>query len=168
MARPSTYQSKFCNQLVKHCEQGFSFESFAHRIGVSDRTLRNWREQHADFADACERAKAASLFFFEKLLLQTLGGKSRSSKVNPALLIFTLKTRFSPVYGQPVPTVQPVVINQSDSFDFKGRQVTVADLRGDELREAAEIFGKQIIESNKLLQLLDEPDPFVGRRRLSF
>lgn len=155
-------------KLVKHCEQGFSFESFAHRVGVSDRTLRNWRDQHADFSEACERAKAASLYFFEKLLIQNLNGKSRSSKINPALLIFTLKTRFSAIYGQPSPIIQSTLIDQPDSFEFKGRRVTVADLKGNDLREAAEIFGKQIEANNELLKLLDSPSPFEGRRRAAF
>lgn len=120
MARPSTYQAKFCDQLVKHCEQGFSFESFAHRIGVSDRTLRNWRDQHSEFQEAYDRARTASLFFFEKLLIQSLTGKSKSSKLNPALLIFTLKTRFSAIYGQPIMAKAPTeLIDKPGSFDFK-------------------------------------------------
>lgn len=162
MARPSKFQSKFCDQLVKHCEQGFSFESFAHRISVSDRTLRNWREEHADFREAQDRAKAAALFFFEKLLIQSMNGKSRSLKANPALLIFTLKTRFSAIYGQPTIVSQPLaVVDQPGSFEFKGRRVTVAELTGDELREAARHIENEIKQSLDMFKLLDSPNPFV-------
>lgn len=162
MARPSKYQAKFCDQLVKHCEQGFSFESFAHRIGVSDRTLRNWRDEHVDFREAQDRAKTASLFFFEKLLIQSLNGKSKSSKVTPALLIFTLKTRFSAIYGQPSLTIHPIAaVDQPGSFDFKGRRVTVAELTGDELREAARQVENEIKQSLDMFKLLDSPNPFT-------
>jgi transposase-like protein len=165
MARPSTYQAKFCDQLVKHCEQGFSFESFAHRIGVSDRTLRNWRDQHSEFQEAYDRARTASLFFFEKLLIQSLTGKSKSSKLNPALLIFTLKTRFSAIYGQPIMAKAPTeLIDKPGSFDFKGRRVTIAELNGDELREAAVHLENEIQQSLKMFEVLDSPNPFEKRR----
>lgn len=53
------------------------------------------------------------------------------------------------------PILQPALIDQPDSFDFKGRRVTVADLKGKDLQEAAEIFGKQIEANNELLKLLN-------------
>ena len=64
MARPTKYNPKFANQIINHCSKGFSFETFAHKIGVSDRTLRNWQQHIPEFAEAVERAKIAALYFY--------------------------------------------------------------------------------------------------------
>lgn len=163
MARPSKFDLKFCDQLIKHCSQGYSFESFAHKIGVSERTLRNWRDTYSVFADAHDQAKSAALHFYEKLLVQTLNGRRKTqSKQSASLLIFTLKTRFSAIYRQPVSTDQAAsTVDPPGTFEFKGRKVTVAELHGEELAEAERYLDQKIKDVEARIERIRSPNPFL-------
>lgn len=72
--RPSEYQPRFCEQLVDHMAQGFSFESFAGVVGVSKQTLYNWAEAHAEFLDAKERGTEQCRLWWEDLGIEGVQG----------------------------------------------------------------------------------------------
>ncbi|MCM2281877.1 MAG: helix-turn-helix domain containing protein, partial [Bdellovibrionaceae bacterium] len=162
---PSDYQTKFCDQLVKHCAQGFSFESFAHRIGVSERTLRNWRDSYPEFAEAYDRAKTAALFFFEERLIHAISGSKKSSKQSAAILIFTLKTRFSAIYGQNFVTPPQEPVDVTPGFEFRGRRVTIAELRGQDLIDVEEHLNQKIKELDDRIARIKTPNPLMKDRR---
>lgn len=63
--RPTDYKPEFCEQLIKHCSEGLSFESFAGKILVTRKTLYNWRESHEDFLHAAEVAKEKCREYWE-------------------------------------------------------------------------------------------------------
>lgn len=100
--------------------QGFSFSSFAAKIGVGRRTLYDWCRCHPEFWEAYEQGYSAALLHFEKQLNNGIQGKTtKTSKgINPTLLIFALKTRFHKEYGSPekleisARTDQPIDITQ--------------------------------------------------------
>jgi DNA-binding XRE family transcriptional regulator len=82
---------------------GYSFESFAGLIGVSRKTIYNWVDDHAEFAEAKEEASELCRLFWEKLgivyvVSQTENfGKnegSKSTSLNAATWIFNMKNRF--------------------------------------------------------------------------
>ncbi len=162
MARPSKFDLKYCDQLIKHCSQGYRFESFVHKIGVSERTLRNWKDNYSVFAEAHDQAKSAGLHFFEKLLVQSLTGRRKAnSKQSASLLIFTLKTRFSVIYGQPMSSQQNTpVADPPGTFEFKGRKVTVAELHGEELAEAERYLDQKIKDVEARIKRIRSPNPF--------
>ncbi len=163
MARPSKYDPKFATKLVTHCSNGYSFETFAHKIGVTDRTLRNWQQRFPDFAEAAERAKIAAMYFFEHQLIQGITGKGDTvDKKNTSLLIFALKTRFSKQYSQQmkIATQERIDVHVPGSFEFKGRRVTVAEVSFDELDEATKELKIQTAEVQARIKRLEtEPDP---------
>lgn len=163
MARPSKYNPKFATQIIKHCSQGFSFETFAHKIGVTDRTLRNWQQVFPDFAEATDRAKIAAQYFFERQLIEGITGKGNSmDKRNASLLIFALKTRFSKQYSQQIKVTaqEQMEVHVPGSFEFKGKRVTVAEVSTEELEEATTSIQKQISEVQARIERLNnEPDP---------
>lgn len=64
VGRPSSYDTKYCNELIKHCSKGMSFESFAFKVGVSSRTLNNWSKHYVEFEEAHAQAKVARLYFY--------------------------------------------------------------------------------------------------------
>lgn len=64
--RPSKYDPAYCGQMIEHCREGYSLDTFAAVIGVARRTLFNWAERHEEFADAFEIAKGLALFSWEK------------------------------------------------------------------------------------------------------
>jgi hypothetical protein len=64
--RPSKYDPAFCQQMIDYCSDGASLTSFSASIGVARRTLFNWAEQHADFAEAIDIAKACACSWWEE------------------------------------------------------------------------------------------------------
>lgn len=64
--RPSKYDPDFCERVVTFCSDGSSLTSFAAKIGVARRTLAGWAEQHDDFAEALDIAKAAACAWWEE------------------------------------------------------------------------------------------------------
>jgi hypothetical protein len=64
--RPSSYDPKYCDELIEHCTGGLSFESFAGAIGVCFKTLYNWADKHPEFLQAQKIGEAKAMLFWEK------------------------------------------------------------------------------------------------------
>jgi hypothetical protein len=57
--RPSNYRPEFAELARRACAMfGATDPQLAELLGVAERSIRNWREKHPDFADACESGKA--------------------------------------------------------------------------------------------------------------
>jgi len=92
MGRPSKYKDDFCEQLIKHMSEGFSFESFGGKISVNQDTLYAWARTHQEFSDAKKEAFEKSRLFWE-----TIGIKGAQGKIpffNVTAWIFNMKNRF--------------------------------------------------------------------------
>lgn len=82
--RPSKYDPAYCEALIAHGDDGLSLNAFAGKIGVARNTLRSWAEQHAEFADAIEIAKAKACACWEeraKIVGDGDGGPGAASMV---------------------------------------------------------------------------------------
>ena len=88
--RPTEYKQEYCQQLIDHMADGFSFESFAGLIGVSKQTIYNWLEQFLEFVDAKKTGFEASRLTWEKI------GKdiAKNGEGNATAFIFNMKNRF--------------------------------------------------------------------------
>lgn len=96
--RPTLYQPEFCEMLVDHMDQGYSFESFAADVDVDRDTLYEWAKVHPQFSDAKKRGFAKSLKFLEKAGLDSIFD---CAGFNTTLYIFTMKSRFK-MWDRPV------------------------------------------------------------------
>lgn len=85
--RPTSYEPRFCEELIAHMKGGYSFESFAGAVGVCRKTIYNWEMEHPEFLHAKSIATELRRFFWEKQSVRAVMG----GKCNPAVLIFTLK-----------------------------------------------------------------------------
>lgn len=76
VGRPPDYDPKFCDLLLEHMAQGFSFESFAGVIGVCKKTLYNWvnTKEYAHFLHAKDRGAELCRLWWEKLGIQGVQG----------------------------------------------------------------------------------------------
>lgn len=76
LGRPPEYDPKFCDLLLEHMAQGFSFESFAGVIGVCKKTLYNWTntKEYAPFLHAKDRGSELCRLWWEKLGIQGVQG----------------------------------------------------------------------------------------------
>lgn len=65
--RPTTYRGEYCQELIKHMENGNSFESFAAVINVVPSTIYLWVQTQQAFSEAYQLGQAKSLLFWENL-----------------------------------------------------------------------------------------------------
>jgi hypothetical protein len=90
IGRPKAYKPEYCEMLIKHMANGFSFESFAALIDISGSSTYEWIKDYPDFADAKRTGTKKSLHWFEKAAQhQIVKGKGHAST-----LIFFMKNRF--------------------------------------------------------------------------
>jgi predicted DNA-binding protein YlxM (UPF0122 family) len=80
--RPSLYNPKFCETIMKCGQDGMSVAEMAKACGVAKDTIYQWVKAHEDFSDAFTRAKALSQSWWEeqaRLGLYTRDGVSLNS-----------------------------------------------------------------------------------------
>jgi hypothetical protein len=65
--RPTDYRPEFCQMLVDHMKQGFSFKSFGAIIDVCETTITSWASTHDDFLAAKTKGKSFERLYWEKL-----------------------------------------------------------------------------------------------------
>jgi hypothetical protein len=68
IGRPSKYKPEFCQLLIDHMADGFTFESFAGVAEVDRDTIYEWVDAHSDFSDAKKVGRARQLYANEKLI----------------------------------------------------------------------------------------------------
>jgi hypothetical protein len=64
--RPPEYRPEYCQKLIEHMSEGFSFESFAAVIDVHRDTLYEWAKVYPDFSDVKKMGKDKALLWWEK------------------------------------------------------------------------------------------------------
>lgn len=75
MGRPTKYRKKYCEDLILHMAQGYSFDSFAGVIGINRDSIYQWVAKHKDFADARSIGYAEGLLYMEKVGKAAMLGK---------------------------------------------------------------------------------------------
>lgn len=91
MGRPTKYKPEFCEMLIKHMSEGYSFASFGGVAGCSEETLHQWKKQYEDFSESYKKGQALSMQFWEKLGMAQAIGQTKGSS---ATWIFNMKNRF--------------------------------------------------------------------------
>jgi hypothetical protein len=127
MARPSKYRKAFCKELIAHMAQGYSFESFAGKIGVCKQTLYSWSNQSPDFKRAKGLGFAKSRLFWEKLGIDGLFLSTR--QFNTAIWRLNMMNRFgwshNPEDQPETPSAPGLVIQYScEKCDAEANQST--------------------------------------------
>lgn len=84
--RPSLFKPEYCTLLMNHMQDGFSFESFAGKVGVCFKTLYNWEKDFPEFLQAKETGRAMQLFHWEGKVMDSLpAGISNASVLTLAM-----------------------------------------------------------------------------------
>lgn len=94
LGAPSEYKPEYCQKMINYfrdfVEEGRrgmpEFIEFALMIGVSDDTLRNWRDSHNNFAEAYSICKSIQRWYLQQTGL--------SGKNNPRVTQFLLSANF--------------------------------------------------------------------------
>lgn len=77
--QPTKYRQEYCQMLIEHMKEGFTFESFAAVINVNRDTLYAWCKDNQDFSDAKSQGRDQQLFCDEKTLKDLVKGKLTGS-----------------------------------------------------------------------------------------
>lgn len=91
MSPRSSYDPKFCQELIDCLAKGYSVKGFAGKIGRNKDTIFTWLKQFPDFAEAYGIAQAKSAYFWETGYIEF----AQTGKGNAAAFIFALKNRAS-------------------------------------------------------------------------
>lgn len=83
--RPTDYKPEYCEKLVKHMADGWSFESFGAEVGCGKNTLYEWRRANPEFDDAFNEGRSKHLKWMEKRARDGFVENFQGPKVNTAL-----------------------------------------------------------------------------------
>jgi len=67
VGRPTKYKEEYCQKLIDHMAEGYSFDSFAGIVDVNIDTLYEWAKVHEEFSDAKSIGSAKSMAWWEKI-----------------------------------------------------------------------------------------------------
>jgi hypothetical protein len=96
--RPTSYKPEYCQMLIDHMGQGFSFMTFAAIIEVNPDSLYEWAKVHEDFSEAKKIGYAKLQLLYEKIGRDGMLGKIKN--FNAATWIFSCKNKFNWVDAQ--------------------------------------------------------------------
>lgn len=89
--RPTEYKPEFCQMLIDHMIEGYSFESFAAVVDSSRATIYRWREDQIEFRDAFDQAREKCRLFWEK---SGIAGMNKGKDFNQAVWAKNISCRF--------------------------------------------------------------------------
>lgn len=119
VGRPTKYKKEYCEQLIEHFEEGFSYGSFAGKIGVNQDTLYEWEKVHPEYSESKKIGYSKSMYYWEKLGLSGIKGET-TGKFAASPFIFMMKCRFRDEYSDIVEDKKDPVININISKDEVG------------------------------------------------
>lgn len=96
MSRPSTYDPKYCEQVVELGREGLSEVQISARIDVPRTTMRSWADAHPEFSSALTRAKELSQDWWESKAQEGLANR----EFNAGLWKANVASRFREEYGE--------------------------------------------------------------------
>jgi transposase len=79
--RPSKYKPAYCDEVIAAGDEGLSLLAFAGIIGVGRTSITRWKDEHPEFAAACEVHQAKRSLALEKDLLKAESGPSVTSRI---------------------------------------------------------------------------------------
>lgn len=99
--RPSEYDPIYCEMLIDHMSKGYSYESFAGKIGKVRKTLYNWEADFPEFLHAKNVGLEKNLFFWEEAGIEGMHnqtikdemGMTVTKSINATVWIFNMKNR---------------------------------------------------------------------------
>lgn len=92
VGRPTKYKKEYCQKLIDHMAQGYSYESFAGVVKTNRDTIYHWESIHPAFSDAKKIASAQCMLFWEKMGMAGTVGKLKN--FSTPMWIFNMKNRF--------------------------------------------------------------------------
>jgi hypothetical protein len=138
--RPTDYNKKYCNQIIRWMGQGNSITGFAGKIGVSKDTIYEWIKVHPEFSDSIKKGRAKTVKFLEQV--GTLGMMGKIPNFNAAAWIFTMKNKLG--WADKL-TVDPEDSYTDEETDIVNKKETPVQT----MKRLVEKYGKQFTGNGK-------------------
>jgi len=90
--RPTKYDPKYCELIIKHFSEGGNITSFAGTISVSKQTVYTWLDTYPAFLDAKDIAHGKAAAFYNKIGIGLMTGKFKGGSASA--WVFTQKNCF--------------------------------------------------------------------------
>jgi transposase-like protein len=102
VGRPSLYNLAFCDEVVKLGAMGKSVEQISSVLGVSLRTMYQWRDNYPEFLHALDDAKVAEQTWWEDQAQAYMLEHKDGAKLNASLWSRSMAARFPKKYRESV------------------------------------------------------------------
>lgn len=122
----SKYTKACCDRVIELGRMGYHHEEMASELGVTRKTLHNWRQSHEAFNDAMELANTHSIAYWASIPRKQMMGEVEN--VNATQWIFTMKNKAGWV----------------DRTETSVQQETTVDISIEDLVEQLKEFGVDI------------------------
>lgn len=151
----SQFDSHYCDLLIAHMSQGFSFESFGADVGVSLYVLNRWLAEYPDFAEAKAIGESHSRKRWEGIGIAATLGKIPNFNIGAYKM--QVQNRFKGEYGDQATGLNGVVMEGEAAKDDDGKLDPVQFYLPDNGRRAA---AKDLPPSKVIIDIdLDESSP---------
>lgn len=141
IGRPTKYRASYCEDLINHMEQGYSYESFGGKIGVAVSQLYKWEEAHPEFQEAKGVGVAKAQIWWETMgqIAVTSGRiKDPSGEKDDNGKPKTIAQSFSPTVWRMTMMNRFGYREKKTITDDQGKPLSLINV--DSAREAAKIF----------------------------
>jgi hypothetical protein len=89
--RKDAFKNEFCEQLINHMSQGYTFDQFCVDLRVTPCTLYIWKKKYPEFENAYHIGKQSQRKFYLSLLIKS----ATTKEMNSAVTIFLAKNRLN-------------------------------------------------------------------------
>lgn len=128
VGRPTKYKQEYCQLLIDHMAQGYSYETFPAIIDVCIKTIYTWETEYKEFLQAKMKAFSLCQKFWEELGVKHIlneswsegKGAGGSKSLNASVWIFNMKNRFKWRDRQPDEVIQ---VTQQVTQDNTSKQL---------------------------------------------
>jgi hypothetical protein len=100
VGRPTEYDSSYCQKAIELGTKGKSLEQISGALGITYRTLCNWRDSHEEFFHALEEAKIREMIWWEEHAQAYLVEHKDGEKLNVGLWSRSMAARFPKKYSE--------------------------------------------------------------------
>jgi len=90
----SKYKEEYCVQLLDHCAEGRSIESFSAKINSIPEALAYWANKHVEFEVCLRVAYWKSFYWWEDQAIKDQDAIKEFKTLNPQLYLAVMKNRF--------------------------------------------------------------------------
>jgi len=100
VGRPSDYDPSYCEKAIELGAKGKSLEQISGALGITYRTLCNWRDSHEEFFHALEEAKILEMIWWEDHAQSYLVEHKDGERLNVGLWSRSMAARFPRKYSE--------------------------------------------------------------------